>query len=106
MNKLEAVLASAEKLLQKQVDEKPNSGIIFDKGTEKERRLKYADSLALIQKYRGWASFKVCGSCRYWDQRSGIQHYMDREGWCKKSPDPQKVTDCEHHCPLYKRRKL
>jgi hypothetical protein len=68
-NELEMFLLCSKKALQKLIDENPKSGLIVEKDTSGETKMKYKDALVCLQRLedtfaiKGAFSFGICGNC-------------------------------------------
>ena len=94
-NELDMALVLAEKALRT-----TNGGVIFNKGTELESRLSYAqavESMNHIRNYfakKGSFSYSVCKSCTNW-----VQTPSSSFGTCKGVGGKHCYESCSNHTP-------
>jgi hypothetical protein len=87
-NELDMFFLVAKKAINKLIEESPKGGLLVDKGTPEEGRLKYTEALKVIKKMeslfatRGALSFGICKDCTRFDLTAHNSIY-DCFGDCK-----------------------
>jgi len=103
-NEIQMFLKCAKKALQLQIDERPKSGLIVNKGTDQEARMRYVEAMTCIEKLEtmfavsGALSLGICHSCSYMDKR-GHSSRHDCIGQCKlnKGKFVHDYNSCAQH---------
>ena len=96
-------LRCAEKALQKVIDENPKAGLIIDKGTRTEARMRYKKALRAIEKlqtyfgHSGALTIGTCGTCNRWNIKGNYSLYVEL-GNCELKRDiTHQYESCNQH---------
>lgn len=99
INDLQMMMICCEKLLNKAIEENPKAGVITQKGTPEETKMKYTAALKTLKRLnayfglRGTTTLGMCISCRNWDTRGFTPTSL---GKCKI-----RATKRDYHPDIY-----
>lgn len=103
-NELDLALRIAKKLLDRAMEEKPNGGLVANKGTPYEAKLSYHEAKLCMERLErkfgmlGAFSFGICGCCTRWNTAGhGTAHWSDVGtcSLCNKST--HRYDSCDKH---------
>lgn len=103
-NELEMALKIAAKAIDKLMEEKPNGGLIVNKGQDIESKMSYKEAKLCMERIQrrfgmlGAFSYGICGGCTHWNTRPhGTAHWKDF-GTCPLcNKTTHRYDSCERH---------
>jgi hypothetical protein len=102
ISELEAYMLCVDKILQHKIEEKPNSGVILNKGEENQIKLKYTQIREIHEKLHsymsseGLFSFGLCMTCGKWNNKGSSTGLY---GMCGKD-STHAYHSCAEHTPI------
>lgn len=102
-NELEMALKIAKKAIDSLIEEKPNGGLVVNKGQDIEAKMSYQKAKMCLERVQtkfslsGAFSFGICGECSYWTTDGHYSVYDDCGG-CKLT---KKSTHRYYSCPKH-----
>lgn len=103
-NELEMALKIAMKAIDQLMEQKPNGGLVVNRGQDTEAKMRYAEAKVCMERIQrrfgvlGAFSLGICGCCTKWDTRPhGTAHWKDF-GTCKvNNKTTHRYDSCDKH---------
>lgn len=104
VNELGMTLKVAMKAIDRLMEEKPNGGMVVNKGHPNESKISYKNAKLCIERLQrkfaleGAFSFGICGDCTKWDVRAHNTAHWGDCGTCTRSgKDTHRYDCCSNH---------
>lgn len=100
INELEIMFTGLNKLLDKQIEENPKSGIIMAKGKVNETRMRYKEVKQVLHKMqdyfeiKGCMSLGICKTCTNFNSKASSVGYF---GLCRNKDTKHEYDTCGQH---------
>lgn len=104
LNELELSLKIAKKAIDQLIEQKPNGGLILNKGLPTESKMSYKEAKRCMERIErrfgglGAMSFGICGECTLWNTVGHGPSPWKDFGTCKASgKDTHRYDSCGNH---------
>lgn len=105
-NELEMALRIAVKAIDQLIEQKPNGGLVVNRGQDTEAKMRYSEAKVCLERIQrrfstlGAFSLGICGDCSRWDTRGHgtSQTKWDDYGTCNKgNKSTHRYDSCDGH---------